>query len=98
MDYKYLLLLIIVVSCSHPSGKCYLNLTDPPAPTPVQCPGLSKSYTPIPFSPNNPEPWASMTDVITASQLLEDAIHGANTTAVQGKLTEARGWLCHALV
>jgi len=45
-----------------------------------------------------PEPWASMTDIITASQSLEDAIHACSYKSIQKDLKEAMKYLGYAKV
>jgi hypothetical protein len=43
-----------------------------------------------------PEPFASLTDVITAAQLVENAIHAADIASATNYLNSAMLWLQHA--
>lgn len=72
------------------------KLINPEMKNNYKCTGV-KLFGPIPFVPNSPEPFASVTDVISASQFIENAVHGKNKNDVVNNLNIAIIWLCHAL-
>jgi len=62
------------------------------------CSDVTKKVKPIEFKPLQPNPWASLVDIITASQYIEFAIHSTQVSEVQKNINTSKKWLCHALV
>lgn len=82
----------------YPNSEIYNNskLINSEMKNDYKCSGV-KLFEPIPFVPYSPEPFASVTDVISASQFIENAVHGKNRNDVIYNLNTAINWLCHAL-
>jgi hypothetical protein len=76
------------------TGYSYLPSLIPKFPV---CQAGIPYYQEISYVPDSPEPWASLSDVLTASQYVENAIHDTDQISAKTNLILARRWLCYAL-